>query len=37
MKDYDIGDFVVSYSPERRVGSRTVDLTIIGKNGQLYR
>ena len=37
MKDYDIGDFVVSYTPERRVGSRTVDLTIIGKNGALFR
>ena len=37
MKDLDIGDFVVSYSAERRIGNRTVDLTIIGKNGSLYR
>jgi len=37
MKDYDLGDFSVSYSPDRRIGSRTVDLTIIGKNGSLYR
>jgi branched-chain amino acid transport system substrate-binding protein len=37
MKDYDLGDFTVSYSPDRRAGSKMVDLTIIGKNGSLYR
>jgi ABC-type branched-subunit amino acid transport system substrate-binding protein len=37
MTDYDLGDFPVSYSPERRTGSKLVDLTIIGKNGTLYR
>jgi branched-chain amino acid transport system substrate-binding protein len=37
MQDYDLGDLVVSYSPQRRTGSKIVDLTIIGKNGQLYR
>jgi branched-chain amino acid transport system substrate-binding protein len=37
MKDFDLGDLVVSYTPERRVGSKIVDLTIIGKNGTLYR
>lgn len=37
MKDFDLGDVVVSYSPDRRVGSKIVDLTIIGNNGTLYR
>jgi ABC-type branched-subunit amino acid transport system substrate-binding protein len=37
MKEYDLGDFLVSYTPAERVGSRVVDLTIIGKNGTLYR
>jgi branched-chain amino acid transport system substrate-binding protein len=37
MKEFDLGDLVVSYSAERRVGSKIVDLTIIGKNGTLYR
>jgi branched-chain amino acid transport system substrate-binding protein len=37
MKDFDLGDFVVSYSPALRVGSKVVDLTIIGASGQLYR
>jgi ABC-type branched-subunit amino acid transport system substrate-binding protein len=37
MKDFDLGDFLVSYSPAQRSGSKLVDLTIIGKNGTLYR
>jgi ABC-type branched-subunit amino acid transport system substrate-binding protein len=37
MKEYDVGDFVVNYTAEKRVGSRVVDLTIVGKNGSLYR
>jgi branched-chain amino acid transport system substrate-binding protein len=37
MKDYDLGDFTVNYSPAQRQGSKMVDLTIIGKNGALYR
>jgi len=37
LKDYDVGDFTVSYTAERRVGSRTVDLTIVGKDGSLFR
>jgi ABC-type branched-subunit amino acid transport system substrate-binding protein len=37
MKDFDLGDFQVSYTPERRTGSKVVDLTIIGRNGTLYR
>jgi branched-chain amino acid transport system substrate-binding protein len=37
MKDFDVGGFVVSYSAAERTGLKTVDLTIIGKNGVLYR
>ena len=36
MKDFDLGDFLVSYSAAARSGSKLVDLTIIGKNGTLY-
>jgi branched-chain amino acid transport system substrate-binding protein len=37
MKDFDLGDFTVSYTPAARAGSRVVDLTIIGRDGTLYR
>lgn len=37
MKDFDLGDFLVSYSATQRTGSKLVDLTMIGKNGTLYR
>lgn len=37
MQDFDLGDFTVSYTPARRVGSKLVDLTIIGRNGDLFR
>jgi ABC-type branched-subunit amino acid transport system substrate-binding protein len=37
MKDYDVGDFTVSYTPSERQGSKVVDLTIIGRDGSLYR
>ncbi len=37
MKDFDLGDFPVSYTSSQRTGSKLVDLTIIGKNGTLYR
>jgi ABC-type branched-subunit amino acid transport system substrate-binding protein len=37
MKDYDLGDFTVSYTPTERSGSKVVDLTIIGRDGSLYR
>jgi branched-chain amino acid transport system substrate-binding protein len=36
MKDYDLGDFVVNYTPASRSGSKTVDLTIIGRSGRLF-
>lgn len=37
MRDYDLGDVFVNYSPAERRGSRLVDLTIIGANGGLFR
>jgi hypothetical protein len=37
MENFDLGDFTVSYTPERRVGSRMIDLTIVGKDGTLFR
>ena len=37
MKDYDVGDFTVSYTAAERQGSKVVDLTIIGRDGSLYR
>lgn len=37
MNEFDIGDFIVSYSPTARRGSPVVELTIIGGNGALYR
>jgi len=37
MKDFDLGDFTVSYTAAARQGSKTVDLTIIGRDGTLYR
>jgi ABC-type branched-subunit amino acid transport system substrate-binding protein len=37
MKDFDLGDLFVSYTPKERKGSRFVELTIIGKDGRLYR
>jgi len=36
-KDFDLGGVFVSYSPDTRAGSKTVDLTIIGKDGKLFR
>lgn len=37
MKDYDIGGFRVTYSPEDRYGSKFVDMTVIGKEGKFLR
>ena len=33
----DVGGFEVAYGPERREGSTFVDITVIGRNGQLMR
>jgi len=37
MHDVDLGGFFVSYSPTSHVGSRFVDLTIIGRDGKFLR
>jgi len=37
INQYDVGDFVVSYSPTNRLGSQYVDITVIGKDGRLLR
>src|SRR5262245_29829543 len=37
LKEFDVGDFTVNYSADKRVGSKTVDLTIVGKDGSLFR
>ena len=37
MTRYDAGGFTVSFSPTNRIGSRFVDITIIGKDGTLKR
>jgi len=34
MSSVDLGDFVVSFGPSNRAGSRYVDLTIIGRSGK---
>ena len=35
MRKFDVGGFTVSFSPDNRIGSRFVEVTIIGKNGVL--
>jgi branched-chain amino acid transport system substrate-binding protein len=37
MQRYDAGDIDVSYGPDSRTGSRYVELTIIGRNGNFIR
>jgi ABC-type branched-subunit amino acid transport system substrate-binding protein len=37
LKEFDVGDFTVQYSADKRIGSKAVDLTIIGKDGTLFR
>lgn len=37
ISNYDVGGFMVSFSPGNRVGSRYVELTVIGRNGTLLR
>jgi hypothetical protein len=36
MNDYDLGDYVVSYSPTNHNGSKYVDLTIITSGGRFF-
>lgn len=37
MNNYDAGGFKVSFSPENRVGSKFVEVTVIGRDGKLLR
>lgn len=37
MNDYDAGGFRLSFSPANRVGSRFVEITVIGPAGKLMR
>lgn len=37
MNSYDAGGFKVSFSPENRVGSKFVEVTVIGPGGRLMR
>jgi branched-chain amino acid transport system substrate-binding protein len=37
MNSYDVGGFKVSFSPENRVGSKFVEVTVIGRDGKLLR
>ncbi len=37
MGNYDLGGVTVNYSPENRIGSRYVELTVIGRSGRLMK
>lgn len=37
MSNYDVGGFKVSFGPDNRVGSRFVEVTVIGPDGKLMR
>ena len=37
MQDVDLGGFFISYSPTSHIGSKFVDLTIIGRDGKFLR
>ena len=37
LGSHDVGGFHVSFSPDNRIGSRFVEVTVIGKNGNLLR
>ena len=37
MGGYDVGGFKVSFSPENHVGSKFVEVTVIGRDGKLLR
>lgn len=37
MNSYDVGGFKVSFSPDNRVGSKFVEVTVIGRDGKLLR
>ncbi|TFW04908.1 ABC transporter substrate-binding protein [Oxalobacteraceae bacterium OM1] len=37
LNAYDVGGFTVNFSPTNRIGSRFVEITVIGKDGRLLR
>ena len=37
LKDFDLGGITVSYGPQQRIGSRYVEITVIGVDGKLRR
>jgi ABC-type branched-subunit amino acid transport system substrate-binding protein len=37
MNSYDTGGVVVNYSPSNRIGSRYVEVTVIGSTGKLLK
>jgi len=37
LSNYDVGGFSVSFSPSNRIGSRYVEVTVIGRKGNLLR
>lgn len=37
IQNYDLGGMFISYSPTNRVGSRTVEVTVIGGSGRLMK
>ena len=37
LQSHDLGGITLSYSPTNRVGSRTVEVTVIGANGRLLK
>ncbi|KAB2894489.1 MAG: ABC transporter substrate-binding protein, partial [Burkholderiaceae bacterium] len=37
LRSFDLGGITVGYSPTNRVGSRYVEVTVIGANGRLMK
>ncbi|MCY1235665.1 Periplasmic binding protein [compost metagenome] len=37
MRSYDLGGFIVNFTPENHVGSKFVEMTIINSKGQVIR
>ena len=37
MQKFDLGDFIIDFSPQNRHGSKYVELTVIGRNGNFIK
>jgi branched-chain amino acid transport system substrate-binding protein len=37
MQKFDLGDFIIDFSPDNRHGSKYVELTVIGRNGMFIK